>query len=125
MLMRVVAAGFDGLLIDDRGFAPAHDPKQRLGAAEVITEINQNYAEVLVRPVAQLPEIRHLDRQQFFLDLRPFRDAYSPEVALMLMWTEMRQKFDPELLQVFMRVMAIQPVKVLSKRQQNMSLAGL
>jgi hypothetical protein len=76
MLMRVLAAGFDGLLIDDRGFAPAHDPKQRLGAAEVITEINQNYAELLVRPVAQLPEIRHTDRQQFFLDLRPFRDAY-------------------------------------------------
>jgi HD-GYP domain-containing protein (c-di-GMP phosphodiesterase class II) len=56
---------------------------------------------------------------------RPYRDAYGPEVALMLMWTEMRNKFDPELLQVFMRVMAIQPVKVLSKRQQNMSLAGI
>jgi HD-GYP domain-containing protein (c-di-GMP phosphodiesterase class II) len=56
---------------------------------------------------------------------RPYRDAYGPEVALMLMWTEMRNKFDPELLQVFMRVMAIQPVKVLSKRQQNMSLAGV
>ncbi|KFE69918.1 HD-GYP domain-containing protein [Hyalangium minutum] len=56
---------------------------------------------------------------------RPYRDAYGPEVSLMLMWTEMRNKFDPELLQVFMRVMAIQPVKVLSKRQQNMSLAGL
>ncbi|WP_224248938.1 HD-GYP domain-containing protein [Hyalangium gracile] len=56
---------------------------------------------------------------------RPYRDAYGPEVALMLMWTEMRNKFDPELLQVFMRVMAIQPVKVLSKRQQNVSLAGV
>jgi HD-GYP domain-containing protein (c-di-GMP phosphodiesterase class II) len=56
---------------------------------------------------------------------RPFRDAYGPEVALMLMWTEMRNKFDPELLQVFMRVMAIQPVKVLSKRQQNVSIAGM
>jgi HD-GYP domain-containing protein (c-di-GMP phosphodiesterase class II) len=56
---------------------------------------------------------------------RPFRDAYGPEVALMLMWTEMRNKFDPELLQVFMRVMSIQPVKVLSKRQQNVSIAGV
>jgi len=56
---------------------------------------------------------------------RPFRDAYGPEVALMLMWTEMRHKFDPELLQVFMRVMAIQPVKILSKRQQNLSLGGV
>ncbi|HLL53329.1 MAG TPA: HD domain-containing phosphohydrolase [Myxococcaceae bacterium] len=56
---------------------------------------------------------------------RPFRDAYGPEVALMLMWTEMRHKFDPELLKVFMRVMAIQPIRVLSKRQQNVSLTGL
>ena len=56
---------------------------------------------------------------------RPYRDAYSPEVALLLMWTEMRHKFDPELLQVFMRVMAIQPVKVLSRRQQSLSLDGL
>ena len=56
---------------------------------------------------------------------RPYRDAYGPEVALMLMWTEMRNKFDPELLQVFMRVMAIQPVKVLSRRQQTMSLGGV
>ncbi|MET0405241.1 MAG: HD domain-containing phosphohydrolase [Cystobacter sp.] len=56
---------------------------------------------------------------------RPYRDAYGPEVALMLMWTEMRNKFDPELLQVFMRVMAIQPVKILSRRQQSMTLGGL
>ncbi len=57
---------------------------------------------------------------------RPFRDAYGPEVALMLMWTEMRNKFDPDLLKVFMRVMAIQPVKVLTKRQQSagISLSG-
>lgn len=56
---------------------------------------------------------------------RPYRDAYGPEVALMLMWTEMRQKFDPELLAVFMRVMAIQPIKVLSRRQQTLSVSGL
>jgi HD-GYP domain-containing protein (c-di-GMP phosphodiesterase class II) len=53
---------------------------------------------------------------------RPFREAYGPEVSLMLMWTEMRHKFDPDLLKVFMRVMAIQPIKVLSKRQQQMVL---
>ena len=56
---------------------------------------------------------------------RPFRDAYGPEVALMLMWTEMRHKFDPDLLMVFMRVMAIQPVKIMSKRQRNLSVSGL
>jgi hypothetical protein len=76
MLLRVVARGFDGLFIDGRGFPPIRDPKQRLGAAEIITEINQAYADALGRKVAQLPEIRHLDHQQFFLDLRPFRDAY-------------------------------------------------
>ncbi|MFT3836446.1 MAG: hypothetical protein QM723_05555 [Myxococcaceae bacterium] len=58
---------------------------------------------------------------------RPFRDAYGPEVGLMLMWTEMRNKFDPDLLKVFMRVMAIQPIKVLSRRQQEagLTLTGL
>ena len=57
---------------------------------------------------------------------RPYRDAYGPEVALMLMWTEMRNKFDPALLKVFMRVMAIQPIKVLTRRQQSagISLSG-
>jgi HD-GYP domain-containing protein (c-di-GMP phosphodiesterase class II) len=53
---------------------------------------------------------------------RPYREAYGPEVALMLMWTEMRNKFDPELLRVFMRVMAIAPIKVLTKRQQHITL---
>jgi len=53
---------------------------------------------------------------------RPFRDAYGPEVSLMLMWTEMRNKFDPDLLRVFMRVMAIQPIKVLTKRQQSLTI---
>ena len=76
MLMRVVARGFDGLFVDGRGFPPARDPKDRLGATEIIAEINQAYAEYLGRKVAQLPEIRHPDRQQFFLDLRPFREAY-------------------------------------------------
>jgi len=56
---------------------------------------------------------------------RPFRDAYGPEVALMLMWTEMRNKFEPDLLKVFMRVMAIQPVKVLTRRQQSVAIGVL
>ena len=53
---------------------------------------------------------------------RPFRDAYGPEIALTLMWTEMRHKFDPELLKVFMNVMAIQPIRVLGKARQTVSL---
>jgi HD-GYP domain-containing protein (c-di-GMP phosphodiesterase class II) len=53
---------------------------------------------------------------------RPFRDAYGPEIALLLMWTEMRAKFDSELLKVFMKVMAIQPIKLLPKYKQNIAL---
>jgi HD-GYP domain-containing protein (c-di-GMP phosphodiesterase class II) len=57
---------------------------------------------------------------------RPFRDAYGPEIAMMLMWSELRHKFDPDLLQVFMKVLAIPPVKVLSRRQQGaLSITGL
>lgn len=56
---------------------------------------------------------------------RPFRDAYGPEIALMLMWTELRHKFDPELLKVFMRVMAIAPVKLLTKRQQRLVIGSV
>mgnify|MGYP000921567112 CR=1 FL=1 len=53
---------------------------------------------------------------------RPYRDAYGPEIALTLMWSEMRHKFDPEFLKVFMKVMAIQPVRVLSKNRQTVSI---
>jgi HD-GYP domain-containing protein (c-di-GMP phosphodiesterase class II) len=57
---------------------------------------------------------------------RPFREAYGPEVALMLMWSELRHKFDPDLLKVFMKVLAIQPVKILSRRQQGpMTMGGI
>ena len=35
------------------------------------------------------------------------------------------RKFDPELLKVFMRVMAIQPVKVLTKRQQSLGIGAV
>lgn len=44
---------------------------------------------------------------------RPFRDAYGPEIALALMLGELRYRFDPVLLRIFMKVMAIQPVKIL------------
>ncbi len=46
---------------------------------------------------------------------RPFREAYGPEVAMTLMVGDMRYKFDPVLLRIFMKVMAIQPVRVLKK----------
>lgn len=56
---------------------------------------------------------------------RPFRDAYGPDVALLLMWTELQAKFDPELLKVFMKVMEIAPVRVLPRHQQTMTLSGV
>ena len=43
-------------------------------------------------------------------------DAYGPQIALMLMWSEMRNRFDPEMLKVFMNMMAIQPIKLLKGR---------
>ncbi|MBN2359319.1 MAG: hypothetical protein JXR83_07685 [Deltaproteobacteria bacterium] len=53
---------------------------------------------------------------------RPFREAFGPEVAMTLMVGEMRYKFDPHLLRVFMKVMAIQPVKVLTKKESTVNL---
>ncbi len=44
---------------------------------------------------------------------RPFREPYGPEIALALMIGELRYKFDPVLLRIFMKVMAIQPIKIL------------
>lgn len=109
-LLRVVTtfehkADYGTAVRDTRGNIQAIIPKTHLGA----------YAKI----------IAICDAYDALTSKRPFRDAYGPEVALMLMWTEMRQKFDPELLQVFMRVMAIQPVKVLSRKQQTMTLGGL
>ncbi len=109
-LLRVVTtfehkADFGTAVRDGRGNIQMIIPKTNLGV----------YAKI----------IAICDAYDALTSKRPYRDAYGPEVALMLMWTEMRNKFDPELLQVFMRVMAIQPVKVLSRRQQTMTLGGL
>jgi HD-GYP domain-containing protein (c-di-GMP phosphodiesterase class II) len=46
---------------------------------------------------------------------RPFREAYGPEIALALMSSEIKYKFDPVLLRIFMKVMAIQPIRILEK----------
>ncbi len=109
-LLRVVTtfehkADYGTAVRDSRGNIEMVIPKTNVGAYAKIISICDTYDALTSR--------------------RPYRDAYGPEVALMLMWTEMRHKFDPELLQVFMRVMAIQPVKVLSRRQQTMTLGGL
>ena len=109
-LLRVVTtfehtADFGTAVRDARGNIQMIIPKTNLGVYSKIISICHTYDALTSK--------------------RPYRDPYGPEVALMLMWTEMRQKFDPELLQIFMRVMAIQPIKVLSKRQQTVSLSGV
>jgi HD-GYP domain-containing protein (c-di-GMP phosphodiesterase class II) len=53
---------------------------------------------------------------------RPFREAYGPEVAMTLMVSDMKYKFDPWLLKVFMKVMAIQPVKILEQGAQTIQI---
>ena len=52
---------------------------------------------------------------------RPFRESYGPEVALTLMMSDMMYKFDPFLLRVFQKVMAIQPVRILQPGQQSIA----
>lgn len=54
---------------------------------------------------------------------RPFRDAYGPEIALALMTSQIKYKFDPALLRVFMKVMAIQPIKILGKGESTLRIA--
>jgi HD-GYP domain-containing protein (c-di-GMP phosphodiesterase class II) len=53
---------------------------------------------------------------------RPFREPYGPEIALALMFSDMKFKFDPILLRVFMKVMAIQPIKILSKEESSVRI---
>ena len=74
MLPRVIARGFDGLLIDGRGFSSSRDVDR---AAALIKRLNELYQQLAgVPPGKPLPEIVHPDGRQFFLDLRPYRDAY-------------------------------------------------
>jgi len=73
MLERIVARGFDGLLIDGRGFPAARDADR---AAVLIKRINGAFQAVVGQPGVLLPQIVHEDGKQFFLDLRPFRDAW-------------------------------------------------
>jgi hypothetical protein len=73
MLERIVARGFDGLLIDGRGFPAARDADR---AAALINRFNGAFQALVGNGRARLPEIVHEDGKQFFLDLRPFRDAW-------------------------------------------------
>jgi HD-GYP domain-containing protein (c-di-GMP phosphodiesterase class II) len=54
---------------------------------------------------------------------RPFREAYGPPVALALMASELKHRFDPALLRVFMKAMAIQPIRILDSGGQSLTVA--
>lgn len=54
---------------------------------------------------------------------RPFREAYGPEIALALMASELKHRFDPGILRVFMKTMAIQPVKILDSGPKSFTVA--
>lgn len=79
MLKRIVARGFDGLFIDGRGFSPGPHGENR--AAVLIARLNDVYrAEAAPIPPHKpplLPQIQHDSQTQFFLDLRPFREAWQ------------------------------------------------
>jgi HD-GYP domain-containing protein (c-di-GMP phosphodiesterase class II) len=53
---------------------------------------------------------------------RPFRDAFSPQIALTLMWTELKHKFDPDFLLIFMNIMKVPSVRVLSDKGEKVVL---
>jgi hypothetical protein len=71
MLRRLVARGFDGLLIDGRGTI-----RGPVGAAQLINGLNIAYAAETGNGGLRLPQITHEDGKQFFLDLRPYRDVW-------------------------------------------------
>jgi hypothetical protein len=73
LLERIVARGFDGLLVDGRGFPAARDADK---AAVLINRLNERYQREIGNQRTRLPEIVHADGKQFFLDLRPFREAW-------------------------------------------------
>lgn len=53
---------------------------------------------------------------------RPFREAYGPEIALALMWGELKYRFDPVMLRIFMKVMAVQPIKILQPGKNTLRI---
>ncbi len=78
MLRRIVFAGFDGLFVDQRGFAITPEGN---GATVLMATLQQLYADLAGQPTARLPEIKHEDGEQFFLDLRPYRDLLRKKLV--------------------------------------------
>jgi hypothetical protein len=71
-LRRIVFRGFDGLLVDSRGFQVTS--KEGDQARLLIGKVNDAYRTLANQQHVSLPLIAHEDGQQFFVDLRPYRD---------------------------------------------------
>ncbi|HEY3789742.1 MAG TPA: hypothetical protein VGL71_12850, partial [Urbifossiella sp.] len=64
----IVYRGFDGVLIDTRGFTLGSQGNEGFRLFEQIKDIVENQAHV------KLPIVTHPDKGQLFLDLRPYRE---------------------------------------------------
>lgn len=86
LLDRITCAGFDGLLIDTRGFAITKDGDRARAVEEIIHDRYESLVAARTnqpRPTTprskdrvahlRLPRVAHDDNRQFFLDLRPYR----------------------------------------------------
>lgn len=73
LIRRVVFGGFDGLLIDGRGFPTTPEGNR---ATLIQAAAHGMYAQLTGNPQAKLPEVRYPSPspEQFFIDLRPYRD---------------------------------------------------
>ena len=68
LIPRILYRGFDGVLIDTRGFSSDNRGNNGFQLIEQIKEMAGSQARI------KLPEIVHPDKRQVFLDLRPYRD---------------------------------------------------
>jgi hypothetical protein len=76
-LRRIVFRGFDGLFIDKHGYATTKEGNR---AVTLLANIQHLYASLAGQPTARLPEITHEDREQFFVDLRPYRELLKQKL---------------------------------------------
>jgi hypothetical protein len=76
-LRRIVFRGFDGLLVDSRGFLVTS--KEGDQARLLIGKVNDAYRTLANQQHVSLHLIQHEDGQQFFVDLRPYRDLLKKQ----------------------------------------------
>ncbi len=77
-LRRIAARGFDAVFIDTRGYPPRRQSSTKsepTSAVNPIDRFHAEYAKLVNDKEKKLPEVIHEDGKQFFLNLRPYRDA--------------------------------------------------